>query len=132
VPATYSFDYAVIRIAPRVDREEFINAGVIVICTGQRFLDARIHIDESRLLALWPSLDLALVRQHLEAIPRIVAGDESAGAIARLSQKERFHWLTSPRSTIIQVSPVRTGVTSDPAAVVERLTQQLLLTEHRA
>jgi hypothetical protein len=128
VSATYSFDYAVVRVAPRVDREEFVNAGVIVICTEKRFLDARIHIDEARLLALWPALDLALVRQHLEAIPRIAAGDESAGAIARMSQKERFHWLTSPRSTIIQVSSVRTGVTSDPAAVVERLTQQLLLT----
>jgi hypothetical protein len=128
VPAAYSFDYAVIRIAPRVDREEFINAGVIVICAELRFLDARIHIDEPRLRALWPSIDLALIRQHLEAIPRIVAGDESAGPIARMSQKERFHWLTSPRSTMIQVSPVRTGVTSDPAAVVERLTQQLLFT----
>jgi hypothetical protein len=129
VPDNYSFDYAVVRVAPRVDREEFVNAGVIVICAEQRFLDARIHIDEPRLRALWPSLDLALVRQHLEAIPRIVAGDESAGAIAKLSQKERFHWLTSPRSTIIQVSPVRTGITSDPAAVIERLTQQLLLTD---
>jgi hypothetical protein len=129
VPDIYSFDYAVVRVAPRVDREEFVNAGVIVICAEQRFLDARIHIDEPRLRALWPSLDLTLVRQHLEAIPRIVAGDESAGAIAKLSQKERFHWLTSPRSTIIQVSPVRTGVTSDPSAVIERLTQQLLLTD---
>jgi hypothetical protein len=129
VPASTSFDYAVVRIAPRVDREEFVNAGVIVICAERRFLDARIHIDEARLLALWPSLDLALVRQHLEAIPRICAGDESAGAIARMSQKERFHWLTSPRSTIIQVSPVRTGVTDDPAAVVERLAQQMLLVD---
>ena len=126
MPAAYSFDYAVVRVAPRVDREEFVNAGVIVICAEKRFLDARIHIDEARLRALWPALDLALVRQHLEAIPRIVAGDESAGAIARLSQKERFHWLTSPRSTMIQVSPVRTGVTDDPAAVVERLARQML------
>jgi hypothetical protein len=129
VPENSSFDYAVVRVAPRVDREEFVNAGVIVICAERRFLDARIHIDEPRLLALWPSLDLALVGQHLEAISRIVAGDDSAGSIARLSQKERFHWLTSPRSTIIQVSPVRTGITSDPAAVIERLTQQLLLTD---
>jgi hypothetical protein len=127
VPAPYSFDYAVVRVAPRVDREEFVNTGVIVICAEKRFLDAHIHIDEQRLQALWPSLDLALVREHLEAILRICRGDESAGAIARMSQKERFHWLTSPRSTIIQMSPVRTGVTDDPEAVVERLTKQLLL-----
>ena len=127
MPASYSFDYAVVRVAPRVDREEFVNAGVIVICAERRFLDARIHIDEARLLALWPSLDLALVRQHLEAIPRICAGDESSGAIARMTQKERFHWLTSPRSTIIQVSPVHTGLCEEgPGEAVEALAERLL------
>ena len=129
MPANYSFDYAIVRITPRVDREEFVNAGVILICAEVRFLEARIHIDVIRLRALWPALDLVLIRQHLEAIPRICAGETSAGPIARMSQKERFHWLTSPRSTIIQTSPVRTGVTADPAAAIDRLEQQLLLTD---
>lgn len=124
--AKASFDYAVIRVTPRPDREEFINAGVLLICTEKRYLECRIHVDEARLHALWPELDLAIIRQHLEAIPRIIAGDASAGAIAKLSQKERFHWLTSPRSTMIQVSPVRTGITDDPAAVIDRLEKQLL------
>jgi hypothetical protein len=122
-----SFDYAVIRIAPRPEREEFVNAGVLLICTEKRFLDFRMRVDEERLRALWTGIDLGVIRLHMEAVQRIVAGDENAGAIARLSQKERFHWLTSPRSTMIQVSPVRTGITDDPAAALERLEQQLLL-----
>ena len=127
--ANYSFDYAIVRITPRVDREEFVNAGVILICAEARFLEARIHMDEIRLHALWPALDLVLIREHLGAIPRICAGETSAGPIARMSQKERFHWLTSPRSTIIQTSQVRTGVTADPAAAIDRLEKQLLLTD---
>lgn len=127
--ANYSFDYAIVRITPRVDREEFVNAGVILICAEARFLEARIHIDEIRLHALWPALDLVLIREHLGAIPRICVGETSAGPIARMSQKERFHWLTSPRSTIIQTSQVRTGVTADPAAAIDRLEKQLLLTD---
>ena len=102
-----SFDYATIRVVPRVERQEFINAGVVVFCLEKRYLAARVHLDEARLRALWPATDLELVRQHLEAIPRICSGDPSAGPITRLSQRERFHWLVSPRSTIIQSSPVR-------------------------
>lgn len=122
-----SFDYAVIRVTPRPEREEFVNAAVLLICAERRFLDCRVRLDEERLLALWPGLDVGVVRMHLEAVQRIVAGDAHAGAIAKLSQKERFHWLTSPRSTMIQVSPVRTGITEDPAAALERLEKQLLL-----
>ena len=90
MPAAYSFDYAVVRVAPRVDREEFVNAGIIVICAEQRFLDARIHIDEARLLALWPALDLALVRQHLEAIPRIVAGTNPLARLLGYRRRNGF------------------------------------------
>jgi hypothetical protein len=110
VPVPSSFDYAVVRVVPRVERGEFINAGVILFCLEHRFLEARVQVDEARLKALWPELDIELVRKHLEAIPKICAGDASAGPIARLSQRERFHWLVSPRSTIIQVSPVHSGL----------------------
>jgi len=121
-----SFDYAAIRVVPRVEREEFINAGVVVFCLEKRFLDARIHLDEARLRALWPETDVDLVREHLEAIPRICVGDEAAGPIAKLSQRERFHWLISPRSTIIQPSPVHTGLCESTEDLSERLARQLL------
>jgi hypothetical protein len=127
VPVPSSFDYAIVRVVPRVERGEFINAGVIVFCLEHKFLDARIRIDEARLKALWPAIDLELVRRHLEAIPRVAAGDLSAGPIARLSLRERFHWLVSPRSTIIQVSPVHTGLCEDqPQSMLEELTKRLL------
>jgi hypothetical protein len=126
VPEQSSFDYAVIRIVPRVEREEFINAGVIVFCPEQRFLEARIRLDESRLKALWPDIDVALVRLHLEAFPKVSSGDPEAGPIARLSQRERFHWLVAPRSTIMQVSPVHTGLCEDPRRALENLFQQML------
>ena len=121
-----SFDYAVFRIVPRVEREEFINAGVIVYCAEQRFLAARVYVDEARLKALWPDLDINLVRQHLEAVTRIASGDPSAGPIARLAPGERFHWLVAPRSTMIQVSPVHSGICEAPAEALERLLSQLL------
>jgi len=121
-----SFDYATIRVVPRVEREEFINAAVVVFCLEKRFLDARIQLDGVRLKALWPSIDLDLVREHLEAIPRICAGDPTAGPIAQLSQRERFHWLIAPRSTILQPSPVHTGLCESTDDLLERLARQLL------
>jgi hypothetical protein len=121
-----SFDYTVIRIVPRVERQEFINAGVVVFCLEKRYLAAHILLDEQRLKALWPDVDVDVVRGHLEAIPLICAGDESAGPIAKLSQRERFHWLSSPRSTMIQPSPVHTGICDEPSGVLERLTKQFL------
>jgi hypothetical protein len=124
VPA--SFDYAILRVVPRVERQEFINAAVIAYCPERRYLDARVHLDAARLKALWPDADLDLIRQHLDAIPRICAGDELAGPIARLSQRERFHWLTSPRSTVIQPSPVHTGVCDATDGLVDRLAKQFL------
>jgi hypothetical protein len=122
-----SFDYAVVRVVPRVERGEFINAGVIVFCLEQKFLDARVMVDEARLKALWPQIDMELVRRHLEAIAKIATGDPSAGPIAKLSQRERFHWLVSPRSTMVQVSPVHTGLCEEkPEGVLEELAKQLL------
>jgi hypothetical protein len=127
VPVPSSFDYAIVRVVPRVERGEFINAGVIVFCLEHKFLEATVRIDEPRLKALWPAIDLDLVRRHLEAIPRVAAGDPSAGPIAQLSQRERFHWLVSPRSTIIQVSPVHTGLCEErPEGILEELAKRLL------
>lgn len=121
-----SFDYAVIRVVPRVDREEFVNAGVILFCLQKDFLAARVEVDEARLRALWPELDVDLVRQHLEAIPRICAGDPEAGPIARLSLRERFHWLVSPRSTMIQVSPVHSGLCEHPGQALDDLFRRMV------
>lgn len=126
MPAPASFDYVILRIVPRVERQEFVNGGVVVFCFEKHYLAARIHIDADRLKALWPEIDPALVRQHLEATVRICEGDPEAGPIARLSQRERFHWLSSARSTIIQPSPVHTGVCDHTEGIVDRLAKQFL------
>jgi len=116
-----TYDYAIIRVVPKVEREEFVNVGVIVSCPARKFLDARIELDERRLLSLDPTLDVESIRAHLETIPAICAGGEQAGPIGRLSQRERFYWLVAPRSTIIQTSPVHTGCCRNPAEVLDRL-----------
>ena len=121
MPDKFRYDYAVIRVVPKVDRAEFINAGVIVSCPDLSFLEARIKLNESRLLALDPGIDLDLVRNHLESIPTICHGGEEAGSIGQLPQRQRFHWLVAPRSTVIQTSPVHTGRCGDPAAALEHL-----------
>ena len=121
-----SFDYAIVRVVPRVEREEFINAGVIVFCLEKRYLDARIRLDAARLKALWPEIDVALVKEHLSAIPRICAGDPGAGPIAGLSQRERFHWLVAARSTMIQTSPTHTGLCEGTGDLLDRLERQFL------
>lgn len=125
--AMLSYDYAVLRVVPSVEREEFVNAGVVLQCAERGFLDCRVHMDEARLRALWADLDLEVVRQHLEAFPRICAGDPGAGPIARLSRRERFRWLVSPRSTIMQVSPVHSGVCASPEAALQDIFKRLVL-----
>ncbi len=121
-----SFDYAAIRVVPRVDREEFINAGVILFCKERRFLRAQVALDPERLSALWPNPDVDLVQMHLTAFTKICDGDPGAGPIAQLSQAERFHWLVSPRSTTVQVSAVHSGLCHEPEIALERLFQQLV------
>ena len=116
-----SYDYAVVRVVPRVDREEFVNAGVIVSCPARGFLEARIDLDEARLLALDATVDLDAVRANLASIPIICAGGPNAGPIGKLSTRERFHWLTAPRSTIIQTSRVHPGRCTSPGDVIEHL-----------
>jgi len=121
-----SFDYAILRVVPRVDRQEFVNAGVVVLCLEERYLAARIHLDRDRLKALWPEVDVELVGKHLDAVPRICDGDPAAGTIAQLSQRERFHWLVSPRSTMIQPSPVHSGLCASTHGLLDRLEKQFL------
>lgn len=116
-----TYDYAIIRVVPRVEREEFINVGVIVSCPARKFLEARIELDEQRLRAFAPALDVESIRPHLAAIPAICAGGAQAGPIGQLTQRERFYWLIAPRSTIIQTSPAHTGYCKNPTDVVERL-----------
>ncbi|HKE95901.1 MAG TPA: DUF3037 domain-containing protein [Povalibacter sp.] len=115
------YDYAIVRVVPRVDRGEFINAGVILSCQTKDFLQARIDLDEPRLLALDPGADLETIRQNLASITMICQGGAAAGPIGLLSQRERFHWLVAPRSTMIQMSPVHTGRSADPAVALHHL-----------
>jgi hypothetical protein len=122
----HSFDYAVVRVVPRVDRDEFINAGVILYCRSLDFLAARIALDRARLAALFPSADVDAVERALAVFPRISSGDPTAGPIARLSRGERFHWLVSPRSTVTQVSPVHSGLCDDPAAMLDHLVDAMV------
>ena len=124
--ALHAFDYAVIRVVPRVERGEFVNAGVIVFSRTAQFLAARVMLDRERLCALAPSADCDVVESYLQAIPQICEGGEEAGAIGALSQSERFHWLVAPRSTVIQTSPVHSGVHADPAAALQHLFAKLV------
>ena len=121
-----SFEYAVIRVVPRVEREEFLNAGVILFCLESRFLKAVVQLDKERLMALAPDADVAELRDHLRAFEKVSAGDEDGGPIALLSQRERFRWLVAPRSTVIQVSSVHAGLCENPEQMLEQLIRRLV------
>jgi len=126
VPAECAYDYAIVRVVPRVERGEMINVGIIISCPDSDVIMARIEVDENRLLALDASLDITMLRAHLATIPAICEGRPDAGPIAALPARQRFYWLVSPRSTVIQVSPVHTGRTSDPEAALERLMESMV------
>jgi hypothetical protein len=126
VPAPSPFEYVIVRVVPHVEREEFINAGAILFCHEQDYLRARIALDEKRLRAIAPHVDLDLVMRHLQAIPRICEGGALAGPIGRLTKRERWHWLVSARSTILQTSPSHAGLGADPEASLERLLDQVV------
>jgi hypothetical protein len=126
VPADHTYDYAIIRVVPRVDRGEQVNVGVILSCPDTDFLDARIEVDESALLVLDPAVDLDAVRTNLAVIPAVCRGGPEAGPIGMLPSRGRFRWLVSPRSTIIQPSEVHTGRTADPAACLEHLMERVV------
>ena len=126
MPELVSFDYAIVRVVPRVDREEFINVGIILFCRAQRLLAARVKLDAARLAALAPHLDAALVQKQIDLLPRICAGGADAGALGSLSQTERFLWLISPRSTTVQVSPAHPGLCQDPKTELDRLFKEMV------
>jgi hypothetical protein len=124
--ADQPFQYAIIRVVPRVERGECLNAGVVLLCRSRRFLAARVGLDVARLEALAPGVDPAAIEEHLAAIQRVAAGDPEAGPIARLGQGERFHWLVAPSSTVIQPSEVHTGLSDDPARELNHLFERLV------
>jgi hypothetical protein len=126
-PTRQPFQYAIVRVVPRVERGESMNAGIVLLCRPRRYLGARTWLDETRLRALDPGGDAAGIRDHLAAIEQIAAGDPIGGPIAALSQPERYHWLVAPSSTIIQPSEAHTGLTADPAATLEHLFTTLVL-----
>jgi DUF3037 family protein len=126
VPAEYTYDYAIIRVVPRVDRGEQVNVGIILSCADADFLDARVEVDEAVLRALDPEIDLQAVRTNLEVIPTVCRGGAEAGPIGLLPARNRFRWLVAPRSTIIQPSDVHTGRTADPAACLEHLMDRVV------
>jgi DUF3037 family protein len=126
VSGEHAYDYAIIRVVPRVERGEMINVGVVLSCPGVDFLDARVEVDEARLRALDDTLDVDAIRDHLSSIPAICRGGSDAGPIGDLPQRNRFHWLVSPRSTVIQMSAVHTGRTRDPAAALDKLMETMV------
>ena len=126
MPAPCSFDYAIVRVVPHVEREEFVNAGAIVFCAAAGFLQAHIELDEARLLALAPTADVHLVRRHLDTIPLVCAGGEPAGPIGAMPPRERWHWLVSPRSTVVQMSAPHSGLCEDPQAALDRLIERVV------
>ena len=126
MPAEYTYDYAIVRVVPHVERGEQVNVGVILSCADTDFLDARIEIDEPALLTIDPNVDLEAVRTNLNVIPLVCRGGPEAGPIGLLSARGRFRWLVAPRSTIIQPSAVHTGRTSDPAACLDHLMDRMV------
>ncbi len=121
MPAREDFQYAILRVIPRVERGESLNAGVVLFSRRHGFLAARTELDAAALAALSPGCDPAEVRAHLQTLARVAAGDSAGGPIAAMEPSERFHWLTAPSSTIVQASPVHTGLTADPAAELDHL-----------
>ncbi|GAB4435016.1 MAG: DUF3037 domain-containing protein [Chloroflexi bacterium OHK40] len=127
MPALSAFEYAVIRVVPRVERGEFVNVGVVLLCRQRRFLAARLRLDAGRVRALAPTLDLEPIAAQLDHIPLVCRGGAAAGPIGELPLYERFRWLTAPRSTVVQPSPVHTGLCDDPPATLERIFTRMVL-----
>ncbi len=120
------FEYALMRVVPRVERGEFVNAGVVLYCQEKRFLEAAIDLDPERLRALDPRLDPETVRDHLEVAHRVCAGGPGAGAIGLLPPVQRFGWLVAPRSTVVQPGPVHTGLAEDPGEALAHLLETMV------
>jgi hypothetical protein len=120
------FDYAIVRVVPRVERGELVNVGVIVSCPTRDYLAAKLALDPARLRALWPTICVEDIERALASIPLIAGGDPRGGPIAAMPRSERFHWLVAPRSAVIQTSPVHTGICTEPAAILDQLLAKLV------
>ena len=127
MPAPCTYDYAIVRVVPHVERGECLNAGVVLFSRRLGFLAARTGLDAAAMAAVAPDCDLEEVRAHLSALERVAAGAADGGPIAALEPSERFHWLTAPSSTVVQASAVHTGLTNDPAAELDHLFRQLVV-----
>jgi DUF3037 family protein len=128
VPARNAFQYAILRVVPSIERGECINVGVALLCPERKYVGVRVALDEARLNALAPDLDLGELRAALDALVAVADGDPAGGPLARLSPSERFGWLTAPASTVIQPSAIHTGLCEDPEDTLERLFATLVLT----
>ena len=128
MPALSSFDYAIVRVVPRVERGEFVNAGAMLFCRTRRFLGAEMALHSGRLLVLDPEVDVVEVERQLALIEEICRGDDAGGPLAALPIYERFHWLTAPRSTVIQTSAVHSGLCRDPRATLSHLVDAMVVT----
>ncbi len=127
MPERFLFEYAVIRVVPRVEREEFINVGVILYCAKQNFLKATICINENRILAFTPEIEIDFVKENLNTIIKICGGGDLAGPIGQFDDASRFRWLTATRSTVVQCSKVHPGFCKDAEETLQKLTFQLVL-----
>ena len=127
MPGKHLFEYAVIRIVPKVEREEFLNAGVILYCKDLRYLQARFNINEKRARAFCEKISIEEFQQHLDVFDAICKGEKDAGPIAQLDIASRFRWLTAKRSTIVQTSQVHPGLSDDPVATLQKLYEQLVM-----
>ena len=121
------FEYAILRVVPRVEREEFLNVGVIVYCKKPAFLQTIFSLDEERLLAIFPQIIIKEIQTHLQALEQISAGNLQAGPIAAMDMASRFRWLTAKRSTVVQTSVVHPGLCKDPLSTLIRLHEQLVM-----
>ncbi|OKL41734.1 DUF3037 domain-containing protein [Pontibacter flavimaris] len=126
MPEKHLFEYAVIRVVPRVEREEFLNVGVILLCASQGFLQTKYELDENRLRTIFPDLDLQELRERLCAFEKVCAGRKEGGPIGHLGTASRFRWLTANRSTIVQTSAVHPGLCCNPQETLDRLMQELV------
>ncbi|HZV94109.1 MAG TPA: DUF3037 domain-containing protein [Caldimonas sp.] len=126
MPALQTYDYAIVRVVPRVERGEFVNVGVIVSCDATDLLAARIVADEERIRSIDPAADLVAIGAALGAIEAVCSGAPDTGALARMTPRERFHWLVAPRSAVIQTSPVHTGRTADCGAALDHLFDRMV------
>jgi len=127
MPEKKPYEYAVIRVVPRVEREEFLNVGVVLFASGKKFLQAKFHLDKKRLRMLYSDVNIPVIQQSLESFERICIGGAEAGPIGSFSAAERFRWLSATRSTVLQMSKVHTGLTTDPALTLNELYEQLVL-----